>query len=114
MPDNDWHTGEYLLWLDNTEGSHFGAHDLVKRHGYRLSDADLGSLVLDTYPPREFSESINPHLVDAEEVGAHLREDHADLYPDETDDDEERCYSDHNEDIRTKGSCDYCGSDKED
>lgn len=21
------------------------------------------------------------------------------------------CYSDHNEDIRTKGSCDYCGSD---
>ena len=20
-----------------------------------------------------------------------------------------RCYSDHNEDIRTKGSCDYCG-----
>lgn len=25
-----------------------------------------------------------------------------------------RCYSDHNEDIRTKGSCDYCGgTDKE-
>lgn len=21
------------------------------------------------------------------------------------------CYSDHNEDIRTKGTCDYCGQD---
>lgn len=25
-----------------------------------------------------------------------------------------RCYSDHNEDIRTKGACDYCGSDEVD
>lgn len=24
------------------------------------------------------------------------------------------CYSDHNEDIRTKGACDYCGSDEVD
>ncbi len=24
------------------------------------------------------------------------------------------CYSDHNEDIRTKGSCDYCGDTKPD
>jgi hypothetical protein len=24
------------------------------------------------------------------------------------------CYSDHNEDIRTKGTCDYCGSDERD
>ena len=23
-----------------------------------------------------------------------------------------KCYSDHNEDIRTKGSCDYCGGTK--
>lgn len=22
------------------------------------------------------------------------------------------CYSDHNEDIRTKGTCDYCGSER--
>lgn len=124
----NWHTAEYLLWLNNTEEPHFGAHALV--HGMMRDERDdqaIGEEVLAKWPPHGFSASISARLVDAAYVGRSMREDHTDLGygggprgDDYTLDVAEgtgvpaaggaaRCYSDHNEDIRVKGSCDYCG-----
>jgi hypothetical protein len=106
MPERTWDTGEYLLWLNNTEAPHFGAHELVAAQLLQgRNDLALGGAVLNAYPPRAFNATIDPTKVDVAEVGRELWDDHFDLgYA--------RCYSDHNEDVRTKGSCDYCGGDE--
>lgn len=178
MAERSWDTGEYLLWLNNTEQPHFGSHAIVGGL-LGMDDHLIGLAVLAVYPPRAFSASIDPAKVDPAEVGRELREDHAELgYGPRGDDyaldvveDAEalaqlraklrawslddrireevakaprisveraseiadllvstypparkrpapgtkppepsaRCYSDHDEDIRVKGSCDYCG-----
>lgn len=77
MTDNTkqtWSHGEYMLWLNNSEASHFGAHAIVATM-LAEDDATIGRAILAAFPPREFSASIDPDQVDPATIGRALRAD---------------------------------------
>jgi hypothetical protein len=78
--DRTWDTGEYLLWLNNSEGPHFGAHRIVAEQLVRGNgEEEIGERVLKAYPPKEFNTTIDPDKVDPVAVGTDLVSDHVEL-----------------------------------